>query len=99
MIATRTRPRARAESSRVAGHTLGKGLAAAFGAPACALAVGAGLASVPWGRDLTFAVGLQIILPLWVLLACTLPLARDGRTAWGACLALSAPFLLLLVWP
>ena len=37
------------------------------------------------------------MVPLWVALACVLPLLRNGRVAWGVCLALSGPVAVALV--
>ncbi|CAM4519464.1 hypothetical protein COEX109129_39030 [Corallococcus exiguus] len=48
--------------------------------------------SGPWA----FALGFHVVLPVWVGLACTLPLARDGRVAWGVCLAVVVPVAVAL---
>jgi hypothetical protein len=80
-------------------HSAARTLAAVVGAPLVAFAVGAGLmAWLPEAGGVSFAVGFHVIIPLWVALACILPLVRDGRVAWGVCLAVLVPAAAALWW-
>ena len=73
-------------------------LAAVVGAPVAALGLGAGIVTfVPLPEASALGLGSQLILPLWVALACTLPLATSGRRAWWWVAALSLPGI-LAVW-
>jgi hypothetical protein len=77
----------------------GRALAALLGAPLLALVVGSWLSAfLPIRDESSFAIGGQLVIPLWVLLSCTLPLARSARAAWAYCLtpaSLAAAMLLL----
>jgi hypothetical protein len=73
-------------------------LAVILGAPLLALLVSAFLvAYLPLSKPLAFAVGMHGLVPLWVTLACLLPLARNGLVAWAFCLAAGLPLGLLLI--
>jgi len=75
-----------------AGIGAGRTLAAVFGAPAVAFLVGAALvAFLPVSRELAFAIGTHAMVPLWVGLACALPLVKTGRAAWVLCAAIALP--------
>ncbi|NOK20200.1 hypothetical protein [Corallococcus carmarthensis] len=81
-----------------ANHSVARTLAAVAGAPLAAFAVGAALmAFLPVSGPWAFALGFHGVLPVWVGLACTLPLARDGRVAWGVCLAVVVPVAVALI--
>ncbi len=78
--------------SKKGDHDVAKTLAALFGAPLAALAVGAALTRlVPGSEAVAFAWGVHSVLPLWAFFACVLPLAKSGRRAWLVCLALVLP--------
>ncbi|NBD12209.1 hypothetical protein [Corallococcus silvisoli] len=82
---------------KAANHSVARTLAAVLGAPLAALAVGAAvMAFLPVSGPWAFALGFHGVLPVWVLLACTLPLARSGRVAWGVCLAVVVPVAVAL---
>jgi hypothetical protein len=66
----------------------GRALAALLGAPLLALVLGTWLSAfLPLRDESSFAIGGQLVIPLWVVLTCTLPLARSARAAWAYCLA------------
>ena len=76
----------------------GQVLSAIFGAPLVAFVVGAALtAFLPVSPELALAVGAHTMVPLWVALACALPLMKSGRAAWALCLGLVVPLATLLV--
>jgi len=77
----------------------GRALAALFGAPVLALVLGAWLSAfLPVRAEASFAVGWQLVIPLWVALVCTVPLAPSARAAWAYCLGpASLAGLMLLV--
>lgn len=80
-------------------HSVARTLAAVVGAPLVAFAVGAAVvAFLPEAGGVSFAVGFHVMVPLWVALACGLPLLRSGRVAWGVCLALLLPLTAALAW-
>jgi hypothetical protein len=84
--------------SKLTRQDAGKAVAATLAAPLVALGVSAALmAALPLRQELAFAIGLHLFIPLWVSLACVLPLARSGRWAWGACSAALALALLVLI--
>jgi len=86
-------------SSRAPVIDAGRALAALFGAPLLALLLGAWLSAfLPLGEQASFAVGWQLVIPLWVGLSCTVPLAESARAAWAYCLgpASVAGLMLLL---
>jgi len=84
---------------KAANHSVARTLAAVVGAPLVAGAVGAALVAFPpEAGGVSFALGFHVMVPLWVVLACVLPLLKNGRVAWGVCLA---PLVLLaaaLAW-
>ncbi|RKH52510.1 hypothetical protein [Corallococcus aberystwythensis] len=83
---------------KAANHSVARTLAAVVGAPLAAFAVGAALmAFLPVSGPWAFALGFHGGLPVWVALACTLPLARNGRVAWGVCLAVVVPVAVALM--
>ena len=83
--------------SKAANHGLARTLAALVGAPLVAFTVGAALvAFLPAAGGASFALGFHVMVPLWVALACVLPLARNGRVAWGVCLVLALPLAVAL---
>ena len=82
---------------KAARHSLARTLAAGVGAPLVALAVGSALMALGPG-EVSFLLGFHVVVPLWVALACGLPLVRDGRTAWGVCLAVLVPLGAWLAW-
>jgi hypothetical protein len=85
-------------SDKAANHTVARTLAAVVGAPLVAFAVGAAvMAFLPVSGPWSFALGFHVVLPVWVALTCALPLARDGRRAWGLCLAVVVPVAVALV--
>ncbi|MFW5925365.1 MAG: hypothetical protein ACOC9O_03625 [Myxococcota bacterium] len=68
-----------------------RAMAALLGAPTLAWLIGTVLVTVPGvGSDWAFALGGHLVLPLWIGLACVLPLAPSGRVAWTICLAAGA---------
>ncbi|MCY1043633.1 hypothetical protein OV208_20105 [Corallococcus sp. bb12-1] len=82
---------------KAANHSAARTLATVVGAPLAAFAVGAAvMAFLPVSGPLAFAVGFHAVLPVWVGLACALPLARSGRVAWSVCLAVVVPVVLAL---
>lgn len=84
--------------SKAAGHTFARTLAALLGAPLAAFAVGAGLvAFLPVSPEVAYLIGFHVMVPLWVALACVLPLLKNGRVAWSVCLALGGPVAVALV--
>ncbi|WP_257463253.1 hypothetical protein [Archangium lipolyticum] len=84
--------------NKAANHSPARTLAALVGAPLAAFAVGAGLvALLPVTGGWAFLIGFHLVLPLWVGLACGLPLLRNGRVAWTVCAALALPLVLTLV--
>ena len=83
--------------SKAANHSAARTLAALVGAPLVAFAVGAALvAFLPVSGVWAFVLGFHVMVPLWVALACVLPLMRDGRVAWGVCLAIVLPIAVAL---
>lgn len=79
-------------------HGLGRTLAALLGAPLTAGVVGAALARfLPLSREAATAWGYHSLVPLWVLLACVLPLQRSGWRAWLSCAAIGVPLALALL--
>jgi hypothetical protein len=87
----------RLAQDKAAHHSLARTLAAAVGAPLVAFTVGAAVMALAPG-GVSFALGFHVVVPLWVALACGLPLVRDGRTAWGMCLAVLVPLGAWLAW-
>ncbi|WNG50062.1 hypothetical protein F0U60_42515 [Archangium minus] len=84
--------------SKAAGHSLARTLAALLGAPLVAFVVGAGLvAFLPVRPEVAYLIGFHVMVPLWVALACVLPLLKNGRVAWGVCLALAGPVVAALI--
>lgn len=77
----------------------GRATAALLGAPLLALVLGTWLSAfLPVRAESAFAIGGQLVIPLWVVLTCTLPLARSARAAWAYCLgpaSLAAAMLLI----
>jgi hypothetical protein len=77
----------------------GRALAALLGAPLLALVLGTWLSAfLPFRDASSVAIGGQLVIPLWVVLTCTLPLAGSARKAWTYCLApatVAAAMLLL----
>jgi hypothetical protein len=72
----------RAAGEKAAGQLSWKtGVLTTVAAPLAAVSVGAALVTgAPLDEPLAFAVGAHAIIPLWVALCCTLPLARSpGR--------------------
>jgi hypothetical protein len=49
------------------------------------------VAFLPLAASSAFALGVHVMVPLWVALACGLPMMRTGRRAWSVCLALVLP--------
>ena len=83
--------------SKTATHGLASTLAAVVGAPLVAFTVGAALvAFLPMDEGSAFALGLHLMVPLWVALACGLPLLKNGRVAWAVCCALALPLAVAL---
>ncbi len=83
--------------SKAANHSVARTLAALVGAPLVAFAVGAALvAFLPVSGVWALALGFHAMVPLWVALACVLPMMRDGRVAWGVCLAIVLPIAVAL---
>ncbi|WP_375754259.1 hypothetical protein [Corallococcus exercitus] len=83
---------------KAANHSVARTLAVVVGAPLVAFAVGAAvMAFLPVSGPWAFALGFHVVLPVWVGLACALPLARDGRVAWSVCLAVVVPVAVALV--
>jgi hypothetical protein len=73
-------------------------LAALLGAPLLSFLLGANLVRhLPLGEPLAFAIGLHSMLPVWVVLACVLPLVRSGPRALLGCLLGSAVLGALLL--
>jgi hypothetical protein len=70
-----------------------RALAAAFGAPLTAAVVTTALARLlPVSKPSALAWGHHLLVPLWVLLACVLPLQRSGKRAWLLCTSLALAF-------
>jgi hypothetical protein len=81
------------------GHSAGRTLAALFGAPLTAAALAMAMArALPLSRAWSTALGYHSLVPLWVLLACVLPLQPSGKRAWMLCavIALSAAAIALI---
>ncbi|ATB27596.1 hypothetical protein MEBOL_001040 [Melittangium boletus DSM 14713] len=77
---------------KAANHGVARTLAAVVGAPLVAFAVGAAVVAFsPEAGGLSFALGFHVMVPLWVALACVLPLLKNGKVAWGVCLAILLP--------
>ena len=82
---------------KAAHHSTARTLAAVVGAPLVAFTVGASLAAfLPLPAATAYALGVHLMVPLWVVLACVLPMMRNGRVAWGVCLALVLPLAVAL---
>jgi hypothetical protein len=82
---------------KAANHSVARTLATVVGAPMVAFAVGAAvMAFLPMSGPWSFALGFHVVLPVWVALTCALPLARNGRVAWGLCLAVMVPVAVAL---
>lgn len=80
------------------GHSAARTLAAVAGAPIVAFLVCAAvIAYLPVGEPLAFGIGAHLIVPIWVALACLLPLARSGLRAWAICFAVVVPLALVVV--
>lgn len=76
--------------SNSVGHSTARTLAALLGAPVTAAVVGGALARfLPLSREASTAWGYHLLVPLWVLLACVLPLQRSWRHAWLLCAIVS----------
>jgi hypothetical protein len=70
--------------------SVAKVIAIVLGAPLVAFAIGAlCVTRLPMPPAHAFAWGLHVMVPLWIVLASTLPLVRRGGLALGACLAVS----------
>ncbi|NPD27984.1 hypothetical protein D7Y27_12060 [Corallococcus sp. AB004] len=83
--------------NNAANHSAARTLATVMGAPLAACAVGAAvMAFLPVSGPWAFALGFHVVLPVWVGFACALPLARNGRVAWGVCLAVVVPVAVAL---
>lgn len=77
--------------------TLARVLAALVGTLPPALLAGVVIAAyAPLARDLRFALGYGLVLPMWVAAMCLVFLARRPMHAWLLCL-LGTALLLLLV--
>ncbi len=84
---------------KAAHHSVARTLSAVVGAPLVAFAVGAAVVAFsPEAGGVPFAVGFHVMVPLWVALACGLPLLGNGKVAWGVCLALLLPLAAALAW-
>ncbi len=83
--------------NKAANHSLARTLAALVGAPLAAFAVGTGLVMILPSGGRSFLIGFHLVVPLWVALACGLPLLRNGRVAWGVCAALALPLAVALL--
>jgi hypothetical protein len=82
----------------VADHNCARTLAAVVGAPLAASALSAALALLlPASRAWATSIAVDAVAPLWIMLACCLPLSRSGLRAWAYCVALSLPLLAALV--
>lgn len=78
--------------------TLGIVLAALLAAPVTAFAVGSALfAFMPSAQDTALAAGAHVIVPLWVLLASTLPLVSSAARAFQICGAITLPIAAALL--
>jgi hypothetical protein len=74
--------------------SLGSLGAALLGAPVAALGVGSAVARLgPGPEPLRLAWGLHGVIPVWLILACALPLVRSGVVAWAVVGCLCAPLL------
>jgi hypothetical protein len=78
----------------------GRILAALIGAPIVAWLAGTwSIACLPVPVAWSFLIGSHMVVPLWVALACTLPLARSARAAWTYCALPSLAFgAMILLW-
>ncbi|WP_223637671.1 hypothetical protein [Corallococcus sp. EGB] len=85
-------------ADKAANHSVARTLAVVLGAPLAAFAAGAAvMAFLPVSGPWAFVLGFQAVLPVWVGLACALPLTRSGRVAWGVCLAVVLPVAVALL--
>jgi hypothetical protein len=74
-------------------------LATLFGAPMTAFVTGAALlAFLPTPEDVALAVSAHVIVPLWVALACALPLASTAKHAFQICSAITLPLAAALLF-
>jgi|SRR3954467_14898345 hypothetical protein len=72
------------------GHSAGRTLAALLGAPLTAAALSVAMArGLPLSRGWSTAWAYQSMVPVWVLLACVLPLQSSGKRAWMLCAVLA----------
>lgn len=84
--------------SASADHSAARTLAALVGAPLTAAVVGGALTRfLPLSREASTAWGYHLLVPLWVLLACLLPLQRSGRHAWLVCAVIGVPLAVALL--
>jgi len=85
------------DEARDASHSLARTLATIFGAPLAAGALSAAIALLlPGSKAWSTAIAVDAVTPLWVTLACLLPLARSGLRAWVYCGLLALPLLAAL---
>lgn len=81
-------------------HSWSRSLAALCGSLPAALAWSLGLAhALPFERELRFAWGFFLFVPLWVAFLIGFFLPRSGRRAWMWAGALGAGGALLLLFP
>ncbi|HYQ14740.1 MAG TPA: hypothetical protein VEQ58_03255 [Polyangiaceae bacterium] len=72
-------------------------LATLAGAPATAACLAASFGRfLPVSKPWSAALGFHVFVPVWVVLACVLPLQRSGRRAWLLCALVALPALLVI---
>lgn len=75
-------------------HSLARTLAVLLGAPLAAAGLATGTARfLPLPIAWSTALGFHLLIPLWALFACILPLARSGARAWLWCVLAGVPLL------
>lgn len=81
-----------------ANHSSGRTLATVFGAPLAAGALSGALSLLlPTSRAWSASIAVDAVAPLWIIIACLLPLARSGLRAWAYCVVLALPLFVALV--
>jgi len=79
-------------------HSAARTLAAVLGAPlTAAISCSAICSFAPLPESWRVALGIHLLLPSWLLLACCLPLVSSGRRAWALCAAVCLPLAAALL--
>lgn len=56
------------------------------------------LTLLPGSEPVRFAIAVHLFVPLWAVLACTVPLARSARRAWTVCAVVAGLALVTTAW-